>query len=338
MMKNKYFKYIFVFIFTIAAALLIKKNGHELRGMVEAFTTGKVSWLIAALATELVVLWSFIKMHIYSFKSTGATTDKKRVGTLVISAMAVNAMAPTADTAAYLLYASDAKKHNEPQTKVVAGVILSTIIDYASFSVILLVAGGFLIHLKEFTLYELISSIIFMALTLLMAGLIYLGIKSPHKLGKIIHYFSSKFNSLTKKMKKSFTVSHDFERVIVNEIEEIAISVKTHTKSVLSASLYSVCFHLSNVLIILLLFYGFDTPMKISYIVAAYAVSFLFKIVSPVPQGIGIVEGALTLVFTSLGVPLAIAATIAVMYRFITFWVPFAISFLTLQHYNLTNY
>ena len=38
---------------------------------------------------------------------------------------------------------------------------------------------------------------------------------------------------------------------------------------------------------------------------AGYAMGFVFWVVSPTPQGIGVVEGVMALVYTSLGVPAA---------------------------------
>jgi len=38
--------------------------------------------------------------------------------------------------------------------------------------------------------------------------------------------------------------------------------------------------------------------------------------------GIGVVEGIMTLVFTSLGIPAAVAATVTLAFRGLTFWLP----------------
>ena len=54
-------------------------------------------------------------------------------------------------------------------------------------------------------------------------------------------------------------------------------------------------------------------------------------ILSPVPQGIGVVEGVMALVFASLGVPAGSATVIALAFRGLTFWLPMAAGFLLLR-------
>ena len=46
---------------------------------------------------------------------------------------------------------------------------------------------------------------------------------------------------------------------------------------------------------------------------------------SPTPQGVGVVEAAIAAVLTSAGCSLSVATAIALVYRGIMFWVPFCI-------------
>jgi hypothetical protein len=57
----------------------------------------------------------------------------------------------------------------------------------------------------------------------------------------------------------------------------------------------------------------------------------LFWIVSITPQGIGVVEGTMALVFTSLGIPAERATLIALSFRGLTFWLPLLVGFLLLR-------
>jgi uncharacterized protein (TIRG00374 family) len=69
-------------------------------------------------------------------------------------------------------------------------------------------------------------------------------------------------------------------------------------------------------------FLTLGTPFTIGTLVAGFAISYLFLIVSPTPSGLGVMEGVMTLVLTTLGVKLEAAALITLTYRFITFWFP----------------
>jgi phosphatidylglycerol lysyltransferase len=57
----------------------------------------------------------------------------------------------------------------------------------------------------------------------------------------------------------------------------------------------------------------------------------LFWIVSITPQGIGVLEGVMALVYTSLDVPVAKVTVISLAFRGLTFWLPLAIGFFLLR-------
>lgn len=61
----------------------------------------------------------------------------------------------------------------------------------------------------------------------------------------------------------------------------------------------------------------------------------LFGIVSPTPNGIGIVEGIMPVIYSSLGLPLATATVISLTFRGFTFWLPMLAGFFLLRRLKL---
>jgi uncharacterized membrane protein YbhN (UPF0104 family) len=59
---------------------------------------------------------------------------------------------------------------------------------------------------------------------------------------------------------------------------------------------------------------------------------YLFLIVSPTPSGIGIVEGALTLMMYSMFIPLLIARDITLAFRGITLYIPLLVGMITFRY------
>ena len=66
-------------------------------------------------------------------------------------------------------------------------------------------------------------------------------------------------------------------------------------------------------------------------LVSGFAMGFLFLNVSPIPQGIGLVEGVMTLAFTSLGVAAEKALSVTLAYRGMTLWLPMIVGFFLLK-------
>ena len=89
--------------------------------------------------------------------------------------------------------------------------------------------------------------------------------------------------------------------------------------------------HLVDLTSLYVLFLAFHQRVHFGVLVAGYAMGILFWIVSITPQGIGVVEGMMTLVFTSLGVPIEHATVITLAFRGLTFWLPLGIGFVVLR-------
>ncbi|MEE0594278.1 MAG: lysylphosphatidylglycerol synthase domain-containing protein, partial [Eggerthella lenta] len=74
--------------------------------------------------------------------------------------------------------------------------------------------------------------------------------------------------------------------------------------------------------------FGFE---NVAALVAAFAVAAISVILSPTPQGVGVVEAAIAAILTAHGCSLATATAIALVYRGIMFWIPFCIGALLLS-------
>ena len=66
-------------------------------------------------------------------------------------------------------------------------------------------------------------------------------------------------------------------------------------------------------------------------LICGYVVATLFAMISITPQGVGVVEAAVVVAFTSFGASSAAGLSIALVYRGIVFWMPFLIGAVLIQ-------
>jgi uncharacterized membrane protein YbhN (UPF0104 family) len=66
-------------------------------------------------------------------------------------------------------------------------------------------------------------------------------------------------------------------------------------------------------------------------LVAGFSMAILFWLVAVTPEGVGVVEGTMALVFISLGFPSQVATAIALAFRGLTFWLPVLAGFVVLR-------
>jgi hypothetical protein len=116
-----------------------------------------------------------------------------------------------------------------------------------------------------------------------------------------------------------------------NEFNSAAEAITRHPGGLARTFGFAFLAHLLDLACLNLLFLAFGQPVGVGVLVAGYAMAILFWIVSITPQGIGVVEGVMVLVFTSLGVPAEVATTVSLAFRGLTFWLPLALGFILLR-------
>jgi uncharacterized protein (TIRG00374 family) len=86
-----------------------------------------------------------------------------------------------------------------------------------------------------------------------------------------------------------------------------------------------------NLMILSLLFLAFRSPVSFGVLIAGYAVGALLVIISITPSGLGPVEGIMILTYSALGVMPEAATLVTLVYRGLSFWLPFVTGFVALR-------
>ena len=66
-------------------------------------------------------------------------------------------------------------------------------------------------------------------------------------------------------------------------------------------------------------------------LICGYVVATLFAMISFVPQGVGVVEAAVTVAFALFGIDSATGLAVVIVYRGIVFWLPFLVGAVVIQ-------
>lgn len=248
---------------------------------------------------------------------------------------AANVIIPTAGLSMAVVYADRAKEKGESRAAALSAVILSIVSDYTAISGLLIFALIYLFAINSLSLHVLIPAIIFLTLTGLLYVLIYTsgkGHKWPKKLiyavvapvSKMVGIFAKKKINPHLLLEKFFKEFGDVNSSIIKNplkwVDSIWLSLTAHIFRI-------------GALFVIFASLGYDPQIKV--VLSGYALGVLFLVVSPTPEGVGFVEGAMTLAFTSFGIPASTASTATLLYRTLTFWFPFFIGFIMLQRSRL---
>jgi uncharacterized protein (TIRG00374 family) len=313
--------------FIIAIALLlgfifIVGKLSELQSIVETLQRG--IWWFIGLALVVEVFWVLICGA--TFKSIYRTMGlQEQIGTLSLMFMAANFMnvvAPSGGVSGMAIFMSEARRRNYSTARaaVAGGVFL--LFDYLGLICILLVGLVILIRRNDLTLVVILASAALIALAMLFAYLLNLGMQSAVALGNALAKGARFFNRLMRPFIHREYLSEQRAHEFAHDAAEGLVKMRTQPRSMLLPLILAFTNKTLQLVILALVFLAFKIPISIGTVIACFSIGSLFVIISPTPAGIGVVEGALTLALTSMYISLEDAAVITLSFRGITFWIP----------------
>ncbi len=206
--------------------------------------------------------------------------------------------------------------------------MLVQVADYGSFTPLLGLALLYLFSKHDLKPYEIIATII---LLLVLAGLtvcLLMGLWRTMELRHFLDWLQRTVNTMMTWLKRPPLFADEWAQKNANDFIEAARAVIAHPQKVSRAVIIALACHVVNLSSLYALFLGFHQPVGFETLLAGYAMGFLFAGVAVIPQGIGVVEGGMVLVYTSLGISVEKAAVIALTFRGFSFWIPLVIGFL----------
>jgi glycosyltransferase 2 family protein len=312
------------FIFVVAKLTEIQTIAETLQG-------GNWWYLGLALIVELVWVINCGASFRSIYRGMGIEEQIGTLSLIVLAANFVNIIAPSVGVGGLAIFMSEARRRNySPARAAVAGVLF-LLFDYLGLIGILLVGLIILIRRNDLTLVVILASAALVALAMLFAFLLNLGMQSAVALGnaldKIAHFINRILRPFIHREYLSEVRAHEF----AHDAAEGLIKMRGDPRTMLMPLLLALTNKTFLIIILTLVFLAFKIPISIGTIIACFSIGYLFVIISPTPAGIGVVEGALTLALTSMYISLEDAAVITLSYRGITFWIPLLFGMISLR-------
>ncbi len=334
--------------FLIAVALLLGilfVIGHftEMQSIWDTLKKG--NWRFISLAGLVELLWLINLGATYQaiYHALGIHDRLKRLTLLASAANFTNVVAPSGGFSGMAVFISEARKTNLPSGKVTLAGILFLLLDYAAFLCVLTLGLFVLFRRNDLNAPEIIASLILFCLALGLTIMIYIGMRSPLSLGKILAWMARNINRIIRPFLHRAYLSEKRAFDFSNEVAEGLSVLRKNPRNLFIPFLHTLLNKILLVFILFLIFVAFKAPLSIGTIIAGWSMGYLFMIISPTPAGIGFVEGAMTLTISSFYVSLSTATILSLAYRGVTFWIQLLIGFLAFRSLenlikpNLTN-
>ena len=303
----------------------------DLKQLAAVLTGGRWPWILLAAASQLGYFVLFAWMFQAAFSAVGVKTRVRDLFPVVLGAVFVNSLAPSGGTAGMALYADAAARRGQSGARATAGALLATVVDFFAFAAALL-AG--MIHLflhNQLHAVEVAAAALLTLVSAVQVAALFLALGHPRSLLRSLRWVERALERVVRLVHRPSPLRCGWAEATATQLSEAATVFRTHPRRMVRAFLISLASNAISIGTLYFLFLAFRQAASLGVLVSGYAMAILFLNVSPSPQGIGVVEGLMTLVLTSLGVPGATALAVTLAFRGMSLWVPMALGFLLLR-------
>lgn len=297
----------------------------------ETLQRGNLLWLLLAVGVQQLWLINTTLTYRVIYRLLDMRVASRHLLPLVVTSNFINVATPSAGMGGMAIFISDARRQNLSTPRVTIAGVLFVLFDYFGFLCVL--ALGLLVLFRRGRLNpaEIAAAMVLVATALTLAGVLFLGARSGRRLEHLLVWGARTINRALFPLLRRPYLSEERAHKFACEAAEGLRALRADWHAYLLPAALSLSGKALLIAILFLTFLAFEQPVTVGTLIAGFSMAFLFMIVSPTPSGVGVVETVLPSALTVLRVPAGTALVIALAYRGLTFWLPFAYGFVTLR-------
>ncbi len=321
-------------IFWLLLALfvwLVLTRTAEIKQLAGTLAQGQWEWMFIAILMQVVYFVVLTLSYQAAFSVAGVRGTLRELLPVTFAALFVNVVAPSGNISGMALWVDDATRRGQSSARAMAGYLLQMSVDFISFTLVLAVGMIYLFTHHDLQVYEIVGALVLLLMTFGLSSVLMLGLWRPELLRRLMNWVQHIANGLAKQLKRPDFLQDNWARHNADEFIDVSATAARSPGRLAVTIGFTFAAHLVDLTCLYILFAAFHYPIGVGALVAGYAIGILFWIVSPTPQGIGVVEGVMTLVFISLNVPAMVATAVTLAFRGLSFWIPLFIGSVILR-------
>ena len=325
---------IILLIITTWFAWVVFNRRSELYDIFETFIAGDWRWIFAALLAQLVYLLVFTKVYQQCFSLLKIEIPFKNLFAVMFASIFAN-LAPTGGTTGAALFINEAARRNNSVARASIGALLVQITDYIIFMFIVFFGAANLFFANTLRSYQIIAVILLIIFIFLMVMTLFLSNWNQRLAEKFLKIVQNIINKFANIFTKHDSLQSKWYLQTTAELQNASQTIVKSPKRVSVILLTSIFTHGANIATLLFLFLAFNEDIAFGILISGYSFSFLFSEISITPQGIGVVEGVMILVFVSLGFTVEKATLVSLGFRGLNLWLPLFIGFIIFRRLKM---
>jgi phosphatidylglycerol lysyltransferase len=303
----------------------------QVKELVKTLAGGRWEWILTAALIQVINYVVFTAAYQSAFTTVGVQSRLLDLIPVMLGSRFMNVVAPSGGASGAAVFIDDAIRRGQPPARAAAGLLLQLVSDYIAFTLIL--AGGltYLFFQQNLKTYEVVAALVLLLVTLTLSSTLMLGFWRADLLRRLLSWVQRAVNALGVKLHRAPLLSEDWAERNTADFSQAAEAISKNPRGSTRTVSLALATHALDLACLYVLFLAFYGPISFGPLIAGYTMGMLFTIISITPQGMGVVEGVMALVYGSLGIPEGTAVAVSLAFRGLTFWLPLALGFISLH-------
>ena len=324
-------RFVFAALLLLATAILLSRL-TPVTEFLQVIRRGRLLWIGAAFIVQAAWQFNQVAQFRAAHRAAGVEQSLRQMAPVVLANNFTLVAAPSGSASTFALFLENARQRNLSPARVSLAVVQFSVFQFLATNITLAAALTLLYQRRALNAGETMAALIMFGVTATMTALFMNGLGSVPRLEGLIAPPMRLVNRLVRRELISETAVHRF-------LADAGGGIDSFRRQPPTVRLAPFAFALGGegLAMILLgaIFLAFRQPISPAAIVVGVSMSTLFSVVSPTPLGIGLAEGAVALVLTTLNIPIESAVVISLTYRGFIVWLPMLIGFIALQAVGL---
>ncbi len=332
-------KFLFIALLFLTIGF-VSLSFSELENILVTLGNSNLWFILLAMVVQLGWIYNQALCYKSLYRALGLQESSRRLALLSTASNFINIVAPSGGVGGMALFLEDAARRAHPRGRVAAATALFLLLDYAAFLVVLTLGLAVLSRRNELDAGEISASVLMFGLAIGFGIIIYVGSRSGEQLGQLLTWGARVVNAALRPFIKRDHLQEHRAHTFAAEIAEGLSVLRGSPKKLGIPFLHALIGKTLHILVLMLTFINFGVAFSTGTLIAGFSIAYLFLIISPTPSGVGIVEGMLPVVLTTLRIAWDQAVISTLAFRAITFWFPLALggpALRLLQHNPIPN-
>ncbi len=310
-----------------AVVLLVIARFVELKQLGATLAEGQWQWLLAGLMLQVAYYVLYAVVYRAGYATVGVASRVRELVPVLMASIVVGTFTPAGGISSAAVMIDDAARRGQSAARATEGVLLVWVAGVATSVPLLAIGLGYLQLQGALVFFEIIAAVVFLLYIGSMLGMLFLAKWQPGWLRLGLGWVQAKLDRLLARLRRP-GLPEGWVEENTTEAAGAAAAIAARPRLVGVTLAVALSTHLLNLASLYTIFLAFDHAVGLGALSAAYALGFVFAIISIIPFDLGVLAGVMTLVYSSIGVPVAKALVISLAFRGINAWLPVALGFL----------